>query len=343
MFRLEHTEFLYGLLFIPLLIVAFWWSGRARLRALRTFGHLPTVTRLLPNYAPAKRGIKFTLFLIGWVCLLIAAANPQFGTRKERVKRKSVDVFVAIDVSRSMLAEDLLPNRLDRAKQFTIKLIDELKGNRIGTIAFAGNAYLQMPLTSDYAAAQVFVRSASPDMAPTQGTAIGEAVQMANRAFDHDDKTHKALIVITDGEDHDSDALHEVTAAAAKDILVFTVGIGSAAGAKIPDGVENGVPRYKIDESGKTIVSRINEPMLRELAAAGKGAYYNLTDNEQITASLKKAVDKLEKREFETRMFSEYESYYQYFAFLGLLCLCAELAFSYRTSNWWVKRDIFSV
>jgi len=313
-----------------------------RKRIMQRFGESHLVRQLMPQVSKYKHTVKFILLLFSMSLLCVAYANPQWGTKKEKVKRKSSDVFIALDVSESMLAQDLPPSRLDRAKQFTQKLIRELKGERIGTIIFAGNAYMQMPLTADYSSAAMFVKSASTRMVPTQGTAIGDAIRLATQSYDESGKFHKALIIITDGENHDQDALDQAKIAAEQGVLIFTVGVGTSAGSPIPT-FENGQSQYKKDKQGNTVVSKLNENMLSSLAAAGSGKYYNITNGEKVIDALQKYIETLEKQEFEQRTFSEYESYFQWFLALALLFLLIEFLLSYQKSEWWSKRDIFRV
>ncbi|MEY4925685.1 MAG: hypothetical protein RI894_121 [Bacteroidota bacterium] len=345
MFRFEHPSFLYALLLVPLIIL-FWFLMARRKKALfARMGNTDTLKRLIPDDEPYKHNLKFGLWIVAFMAILIALANPQIGNKKERVKRKSVDVILALDVSRSMMAQDIVPNRLERAKQFSVRLIDELKGNRIGTVVFAGNAYLQMPLTIDYATASVFIKSANCEMTPVQGTAIGEAVAKAVEAYPKDSKTHKALIIVTDGEDHDSDATAAVRKAANAGVLIFTVGVGGLKSVPIPEITEDGVTRFKIDESGKQIATKLNETALKDLAEAGNGAYFNIatSNNDDVATALRKSVDELEKSEFETRMFSSYESYYQYFVLFALICLLLDSYISFRKNKWIDERDIFNI
>jgi len=207
MFRFEHAEHLYALGIIPILIVFFLMAWFARKKLLERFADSSLLSTLAPEISRYKHIVKFLLLAIALCFLVIGWANPQWGSKKEKVKRKSADVFIALDISRSMLAEDVRPSRIERARKFATRLVDELKGERIGTIIFAGNAYLQMPLTTDYAAAKLFIRSANPDQAPAQGTAIADAIELAERAFQDDNKHHKAIIIITDGENHDEVAV----------------------------------------------------------------------------------------------------------------------------------------
>ena len=340
MFRFEYSMHLYALIGIPILIMFFALMWRARRQAIEEFGDSPLMMRLMPNVSKYKHLVKFTLLLFALSFLIIGWANPQWGSKKEKVKRKSADVFIALDVSNSMLAQDVRPNRMERAKQFGQKLVRELKGERLGTIIFAGNAYLQMPLTTDYAAAELFLKSANPEMVPSQGTAISAAIELAERCFEENNKHHKALILITDGENHEEGMLEIARKARENGLLIFTVGVGTEQGDYIPVQV-NGRVDYKRDKSGNPVRSKLNEGMLRELAAAADGNYFNLTNGDQIVTNLRERIDKIEKQELEQRSFSEYESYFQYFIALALLFVIAEFFVCFRKSKWLEGKDLF--
>ena len=277
------------------------------------------------------------------LCLLaVSLANPQWGTKKEKVTRKSVDIFVALDISQSMMAEDISPSRLERAKRFAQGLIETLKGDRIGTIIFAGNAYLQVPLTTDYAAAELFIKSANPGMAPTQGTAIVDAIDLAENSFEEENKNHKALIIISDGENHDEEALQRAREANNNGLLIFTVGVGTAEGSFIPVLI-GGRADYKRDRTGNPVRSQLNEDMLKDLADAGDGSYFNLlSGSEEVMSALRNGIDRMEKREFEQRVFNEYESYFQYFLIVAILLIVIEFIFSYKKSRLLKGKDLFS-
>ncbi|MEM1319144.1 MAG: VWA domain-containing protein [Bacteroidota bacterium] len=340
LFRFEHSEYLYVLLAIPVLAVFFTLTWYARKKALARFGENSLVARLMPQVSRYKHLIKFGLLLLALSVLVIGWANPQWGTKREKAKRKSIDVFIALDISQSMMSEDIRPNRLERAKQFAQKLIMELKGERIGTIIFAGNAYLQMPLTTDYAAAMLFMKSANTRMAPSQGTAISEAISLSERSFEEDNKNHKALVIITDGENHDEEALEQAKTANDNGLLIYTIGVGTARGGLIPTVVA-GRQDYKRDKTGNPITSQLNESMLRELADAGEGAYFNLVEGDKILGSLRESINRIEKKEFEQRSFTEFESYFQYFIALGMLLIIIEFLLPYSKSKWWEGKDIF--
>lgn len=341
MFRFEQALHLYGLAIIPVLIVFFLVAWTARKRAIERFGNTSLMAQLMPRMSRYKHGLKFSLLMVALAFLIVGWANPQWGTKKEKVKRKSADIFIALDISQSMLAEDVRPNRMSRARVFARKLIQGLKGERLGTIIFAGNAYLQMPLTSDYSAAELFIKSANPNMAPSQGTAIADAIDLAERSFAEDNKHHKALVIITDGENHDNEAIERAKEARENGLLIFTVGVGTTEGSFIPT-VVNGRSDYKRDKTGNPVRSALNKEMLQSLATAGDGVYFNLTeDSEAVIEALQGSIDKLDKKELEQRVFNEYESYFQYFIALALLFLIIEFVISYRKNKLLEGKDLF--
>lgn len=343
MFQFEHPEHLYALILIPVFILFFIAMWYARKRAIATFADTQLMKYLMPQVSNYKHTTKFILLSFAFAFLIIGWANPQWGTKKEKVKRKSVDVFIALDISQSMLAQDIPPNRLERARKFAQNLVDGLKGERIGTIIFAGNAYLQVPLTTDYAAAQLFIKSANPDMAPSQGTAIVDAIDLAERSFEEENKNHKALVIITDGENHDSEALERAKKANGNGLLIFNVGVGTEKGAFIPTLV-GGRADYKRDRSGNPVRSSLNEEMLKELAAAGEGAYFNLASgSDKVVDALRDRINNVEKRELEQRIFNEYESYFQYFIAVAILLLLIEFLISYRRNKYLQGKDLFNV
>lgn len=341
MFRFEEIENLYAFGLLPILIGVFIWMWYARKRTMEKFADASLFQQLVPDMSQYKHKIKFTLLMLGLTALIVAWSNPQWGAKREKVKRKSVDVFIALDISESMLAHDISPNRLDRAKRFTQNLVEELKGERIGTIIFAGNSYLQMPLTTDYAAAQLFLKSTNTGMAATQGTAISEAIDLAEQSFEQNDKQHKAMVIISDGEDHDGEAIARAKAANEKGMLIFTVGVGSTKGSLIPITNLAGIRDYKKDKEGKAVRTALNEQMLSDLATAGNGAYYNIADGEKVITALQNSISKMEKQEFEARSFTEYESYFQWFIFLALLFIVGEFFISYRKNKYLKGKDIF--
>ncbi len=343
MFRFEHPYYLYALEIIPVLAVFFWLMLQARKGALQRFANSELVKKLTPQVARYKHALKFWLMLFAIIFLVLGLANPQWGVKRETVKRKGIDVVVALDVSKSMLAEDISPNRLERAKKFAEDLVEKLRGERIGFIIFAGNAYLQVPLTTDYAALRLFIKSANPDLVPTQGTAIGDAVSLSERSFPVDNRRHKVLIIVSDGENHDEEAQEKVETARENGLLVFTVGTGTTEGGFIPEFV-GGRAGFVRDERGDIVRSRLDAEALRMLANTGDGAYFNLSnDTDQVLNALQQRVNAIEKQEYEQRAFSEYESYFQYFIAVCLILLIAEFLISYNKNKYFADKDLFRI
>ncbi len=341
-FRFEHPDILYALLVIPLLAVIFWMMLRWKKRALEKYGERSVIGRLLPDVSKNRIVTKFVLLMLALVFLILGLSNPQVGSKLVEAERKGIDVVVALDVSNSMLAEDIKPNRLERAKQAISKLVDKMGNDRIGIVIFAGKAYTQLPITTDYSAAKLFLTTVSTKDVPTQGTAIGDAIDLAVKAFD-DDTHSRAIIIITDGENHEDDAIKAAENAAAKGIRVYTIGMGLAEGAPIPvyDKYNRKVG-YKKDRQGNTVITRLNESVLQQIAAAGKGIYVRANNT---TTGLKKIYDninKLEKTKFESKMFSDYESRFQYFIALSLVFLLIELLVFEKRPKWSKKVDLFN-
>jgi Ca-activated chloride channel family protein len=274
--------------------------------------------------------------MIAFAFLVLALADPQTGSKMEKVERRGIDVMIALDVSNSMLAEDIRPSRLERAKQAISKLIDRLDGDRIGIIVFAGKAYNQLPITTDYGAAKMFLSAINTNIVPVQGTAIADAVEMATGSFGQ--STHnKAIIVISDGEDHQGDVLEKTEAAAKKGIVVYAVGIGTTEGGPIP--VYNGDTRtgYKKDRDGTTIITRLDDSLLQRIASIGKGMYVRITNSEESWQKVFDDLNKIQKSELESRQFSDYEDRFQYFIGFSLLFLIFEL-FVFDKKNQWFSR-----
>jgi Ca-activated chloride channel family protein len=341
MIRFAHTEYFYLLLLIPVFIGIYLMWNSWRKKALKRFGDVKVIQVLMPRFSGSRPLIKFIVLLTAYTFFVVGIADPQVGSRLEKVKRTGIDLFLVLDVSNSMLAEDIRPNRLDRAKMAINRLVDRLQGDRIGIVVFAGHAYKQLPLTTDYAAAKLFLSAVDTKIVPTQGTAIGEAINMAVESFD-DNKHNKAIVVITDGENHEDDAVGAAKAAAEKGIKVFTIGMGLPDGAPIPIYDRNGNRLgFKKDKQGKTVVTKLNEDMLRQIAAAGDGSYVRANN---ATTGLSKVLDdinKIQKQEIETRQFTDYEDRFQIFLAMALILLLVELLIADRKGKLTDKFDLF--
>lgn len=281
--------------------------------------------RLLPDWSKAQWWVRFSLILLILSLLVISLSNPQWATKREKVKAMSSDIFIALDISQSMMVRDIPPNRLERAKKMAEELILSLKGNRIGLIFFAGEAFIQMPLTSDYAASLLFLKSANPGQIEAQGTAIVEAIETADRSFIDDRDHQRAMIIITDGEDHDGEAIDKAAEAHNEGMHIFTYGVGTPEGDFIPYTNRMGVESYKTDADGNYVKSKVNIELLDAIASAGGGKYYSVLTGESSVQDLSEQLDRIEKREMEQRSFTAFESYFQYFLIFAILLLVVEL------------------
>jgi Ca-activated chloride channel family protein len=341
MFRFEHTDILWAFLLIPALTAIFIWMMIWKKKALQRFGEWSIVHRLLPGLSGGRVIAKFILLMIGYGFLIVGIANPQIGSKLVEGERKGIDIIIALDVSNSMLAEDIKPSRLEMSKQAISKLVDNLGNDRIGIVIFAGNAYTQLPITTDYAAAKMFLSNIDTKIVPTQGTAIGEAIELAMDAFD--DETHsRAIIIITDGENHEDDALQAAKDASEKGIIVYTVGMGLPEGAPIPEyNKYNQMIGYKKDRDGSTVVTKLDEAMLQQIASAGKGVYVRANNSQSGLKTILEEISKLEKTKFESKMFSDYEDRFQYFIAVSLFFLLLELFIFERKSKWLSKINFF--
>jgi len=341
MIRFAHTEYLYLLLLIPVFIVLYFaWNGW-RKRALKRFGELKVIRGLMPHQSSVKPLFKFVIILTAFIFFVVGVTDPQVGSKLEKIKREGIDLYLVLDVSNSMLAEDIKPNRLERAKMAISNLIDRLQGDRIGIVVFAGHAYKQLPLTTDYSAAKLFLSAVDTKIVPTQGTAIGEAINMATESFD-DTQHNKAILVITDGENHEDDAVGAAKSAVEKGIKVFTIGMGLPDGSPIPLYDRNGNKLgFKKDRQGKTVVTKLNEDMLRQIAAAGDGSYVRASNATSGLSKILDDINKIQKKEIETRQFTDYEDHFQLFLAMALILMLLELLVADRKSKIAARFTIF--
>ena len=318
MFRFAHIEFLWLLLAIPVLVALHIWITRRKRQQLQLFGDPELMSELMPNASRIRPHVKFALMLTALSLLIIGIARPQYGTKEQTVKRQGIEVMIALDISNSMLAEDVAPNRLERAKQMLSKLVDQMVDDKLGLVVFAGDAFTQIPITCDYVSAKMYLQSITPDIIPAQGTAIGKAITTCVSSFGTEDtEKSRAIILITDGENHEDNAQEAAKMAKEKGIHVFVVGIGKPEGSPIPDGRGG----FKKDRQGTVVVSRLSEEMCQEVAAAGGGMYVRADNSNTATRALEKEIDKLGKQEIETKVYSDYNEQYQSFIFIALLLL----------------------
>ena len=336
MFRFAQIDYFYLLALIPVFTALVIWLFVWRKKALQRYGQLSVISRLLPDKSNSKLILKFVLMMVTWGLLVFVAAGPQTGSKLEKIQRKGIDLIIALDVSNSMLSQDIKPNRLARARQSISRLIDKLEGDRIGIIVFAGKAYTQLPITTDYAAAKMFVVTINPGMIPTQGTAIGDAVDLALNTFG-ESKKNKALIIISDGEDHEGNVLEQAELAAAKGITIYTIGMGLPEGGPIP--VYNGdvLVGFKKDKEGNAIVSKLDETLLQRIATIGKGMYIRATNSETGLNRIFDDINEIQKSEIESKQFADYENQFQYFLAIALFLMILDL-FIFEKKTFWMKQ-----
>ena len=321
MLRFQYSTYLGALVLIPLLVALFVAMLYWRRKKTEQIGTLHLVQQQILGFIPARSTLKFVLSAIALLLLIIGCANLQKGGTTETVQRKGVDVMIALDVSKSMLAKDIQPDRLTRAKQFIARLSDKMSSDRVGLVIFAGRSYLQVPLTVDYSAMKFLLQTVSPDMVPTQGTVIGDAIEMADNSFSSKERKYKSIVVISDGEDHDETAIEKVKKATENGAIVHTVGIGSPQGAALFDPVTNAV---KLDEQGNQVISKLNESELKNIAAAGNGTYTLLGNTDVAADKIINEIDGMEQRNLGAVVYANYISYFQYFLLAALLLLIIE-------------------
>lgn len=322
MFEFRHIDYLYTLAGIPVLVLLYIWLIRWKKTVTKKIGDPSLVQQLVQGYSPKLFMFKFILITLAFGLCAFAVSDIVKPEGQEKIIRTGIDVMIALDVSKSMLAEDIKPNRLERAKQVIGKIIDKLSNDRIGLVIFAGKAYLQMPMTTDHSAAKMYLSAASPDDVPTQGTVFSDALKMCYAAFNTKEKKYRTIVLITDGEDHDEDAIKVTGELADQGIMVNTIGIGSPAGAPIMDKETND---YKKDENGNTVISKLNEEELKEIAAKGNGLYQLYTNTDEVTANLQTKLSSLGETTLVDSAFANYKTYFNYFLWAALVFLVLEL------------------
>ena len=331
MFRFYDTLFLHFLWLIPALIIFYVFVFKWKKTALKRFGNMELVGKLMASTSRKRQITKVILLFSGMLFIILTLGRPQIGTKLEEVKREGVDIIIALDVSLSMMAEDIKPNRLEKAKHTIDSFIDILEGDRIGLIAFAGDAFVQCPMTLDYGAAKLFLDIMNPNLIPTPGTAIGKAIELAMKSFEQRERKHKVLILITDGEDHQEDPLKIAEAAEKEGVVIYTVGVGSPKGVPIPlYNNSNRSTGFKKDRKGEVVTSKLDEITLEKLSLQTNGKYYRATGGEEELNKIYKDIAKMEKKELASVKFSQYEDRFQYLLIFAIAFLVIEIFISER-------------
>jgi len=340
--QLEEKIWFWAFLLIPILLVMFLVLQIWKRKVQNKFANQDILKRLSPNRSLFKSVLKIAVLCLAFASLTMALVNPKIGSKLETVKREGVDIVFAVDVSKSMLAEDIAPNRLDKSKQLVTQIINNLASDRVGIIAYAGKAFPQLPITTDYGSAKMFLNNMNTDMMSSQGTAINEAIELAKTYYDDDQQTNRVLVIISDGEDHSEAAATVAEEAAEAGIRIFTIGVGSEKGGPIPLKRNGVILNYKKDGQGETVITKLNEDTLKDIAEEANGVYINGNNTEKVVEDIRDILNKMDKTEFESKQFAAYESQFQWFLGLGILLLFLDVFLLERKTAWLKKLNLFN-
>jgi len=340
MFRFSNPEYLYLLILIPAFVLGYLWLGIKRKKALKEFGDPKLLSELMPDVSPYRPLVKFYTILFALFLLILVLAQPQFGSKVETMKRKGIELMICMDVSNSMNAQDIEPSRLERAKQAVAHMVDQLENDKMGIIVFAGQAYTQLPITTDYPSAKMFLNTISTDMVPTQGTAIGAAIDRAMSSFSAQENVNRAIIVITDGENHEDNAVEAAKRAAEKGIKVYTVGMGLPDGAPIPLTPGNNTDFLK-DKDGNVVISKLDEKSLQEIAMTASGNYIPANNIRNGMDALIKELSQLEKSELEAKVYTDFDDQFPFISGIVLFLLLAEATILERRNRFLSQYKLF--
>lgn len=342
MYQIEEPAYFIYLIIIPVIIVLFLLVLIWKKRKQKQFADNNLIQKLIPERSTFKSVLKIVMVCFGLTLLIIALANPKMGTKLETVKRQGVDIVFALDVSKSMLAEDIAPSRLDKAKQIINKIVENLASDRVGIIIYAGNSYPLLPITTDHAAARMFLQNANPDMVSSQGTSINEAIERGITYFDNDEQTNRFLFIVSDGEDHEENALSVAEQAKKEGIKIYTIGVGTEKGGPIPIKNNGSVISYKKDSKGEVVITKMKEKVLIDIANEGNGKYINGNRTQETIDIIEELLVKAEKSEFETKQFSDYKDQFQWFLGFGILFLLIDVLLLEKKTKWIQKLNLFN-
>lgn len=342
MYELEEKGYLYLLAIIPLLVLLFLYVQLWKRKKQREFGDLELVRKLSPERSVFKPTLKFALLIIALVGLILGLVNPKIGTKMETIKREGIDIVFAIDVSKSMLAEDVAPNRLEKSKQIVSQIINQLGNDRIGIVAYAGSAFPVLPITTDYSVSKMFLQSMNTSIVSSQGTSLDDAIKLSSTYFDKGNKTSKLLILISDGEDHSEGANEAATEANKNGMKIITIGVGTEKGGPIPIKQNGVVQSFKRDNNNEVVITKLNQESLKEIAKATKGGYVSGNATKEVLAYVKKALDNIQKTEFEATQMADFESQFQWFLGIAFSLLFLDIFFLDRRTNWITKLNLFN-
>ena len=342
MYQLEEKIWFWAFIIIPVILMVFLWTFFWKKRIRKSFGSTVVLKRLSPDLSFFKSSLKFITLCLAVGFLMIGLINPKIGTKLETIKREGVDIVFAIDVSKSMLAEDVAPNRLEKSKQLVTQIINNLASDRVGIIAYAGKAFPQLPITTDYASAKMFLQSMNTDMLSSQGTAINEAIQLSRNYFDDEEQTNRVLIIISDGEDHNDLSIEVAEAASEEGIKIYTIGVGSENGGPIPLKRNGVVMSYKKDQNNETVITKLNKETLRLIANEAKGSYIDGSQTAAVVEQVRAILSVMDKKEFEAKEFAEYKDQFQWFLGIGLFFLILDVLLLERKTAWLKRLNLFN-
>lgn len=342
MYELEEKGYLYLLGIIPVLVLLFLYLQFWKRKKQREFGDFDLIKKLSPDRSVFKPILKFVMVLLAITALIFGLVNPKIGTKMETVKREGIDIVFAMDVSKSMLAEDVAPNRLEKSKQIVSQIINQLGNDRIGIVAYAGSAFPVLPITTDYGVSKMFLQSMNTNMLSSQGTSLDDAIKLSSTYFDKGNKTSKLLILISDGEDHSEGAAEAAAEANKNGMKIITIGVGTEKGAPIPLKENGVVQSFKRDSNNEVVITKLNPQSLTEIAKATKGGYVNGSNTKEVLAYIKKALDNIQKTEFEATEMADFQSQFQWFLGFAFLLLFVDIFLLERRTNWIKKLNLFN-
>lgn len=342
MYQLEEPIYFYLLIAIPVMVVLFLLVLVWKKRVQKRFADTELLKRLSPNRSVFKSVLKILVLCLAIACLSFALVNPKVGTKLETVKREGVDVVFAIDVSKSMLAEDIAPNRLEKSKQLVSQIINSLAGDRVGIIGYAGSSFPQVPITTDFSSAKLFLSGMNTDMVSSQGTAINEAIQMAETYYDDEEQTNRVLFIISDGEDHEGNVAGIAAAASEKGIKIYTIGVGTLQGAPIPIKRNGVLQSYKRDENNEQVITRLGEKTLRSIASEANGEYLDGSNTKEVVDNVTAILNGMDKKEFEAKQFTDFKDQFQWFLGGALFLLIFDVLLLERKTAWLKKLNLFN-
>jgi Ca-activated chloride channel family protein len=342
MYELDEKKYLSLLLVVPILVLLFLFNQYWKRKKQREFGDLEMIQKLSPEKSVFKSVLKFTVLILAFGFLVIGLVNPKIGTKSETVKREGIDIVFAVDVSKSMLCEDVAPSRLEKSKQIVSQIVNQLVGDRIGIVAYAGSAFPVLPITTDYGVAKMFLQSMNPSMVSSQGTSLDEAIKLSSTYFDDDKKTSKLLILISDGEDHSEGAIDAAEEASKLGLKIITIGVGTSKGGPIPLKENGRVLSFKRDQNNAVVVTKLNEESLKVISKNTKGGYVNGNNTKEVLEYVKNALDNIEKTEFEAQQFTDYNSQFQWFLGIAFFLLLLDVFFLERKTKWLKKLNLFN-